>query len=678
MTRVQNSIITTAILAIILLLASYPAFANAKPTDLQASPMYRIQDAVNPYALGPDHPYFTPQDIYTAYNLPGLTGSEGAGTTIAIVDAFSDPNIASNLATFSKQWGLPAANLVIYPTSGISSNSGWGMEESLDVEWAHAIAPDATILLVEASSASTSALLSAVSYAASQKGVVAVSMSWGTNDFSGEQQYDNYFAASGISFFASAGDTGGVVSWPSCSQNVISVGGTTLTQTATGYTESAWSSGGGGTSAYELASSYQAQALGGNSMRETPDVAYDANPSTGFLVYDTYGYGGWYSIGGTSAGAPQWAAIQSLGLSATAQNFYQDYAQPATYAKDFTDITTGSNGYSAGVGYDLATGLGSPLGTNFQSSTTPDFSLSTTPVTIQTATSLTGTSTITATSINRYSGAIGLSVTNEPTGWATAFSPNTISGGSGTSALSITVPSTVVAGTYSISVQGTDSTGSPSHTTTVTVTVATPNFSLSASPVTIQAGSTGTSTVTATSLNGYAGTISTFSALAPTGWNAPSFNPTSITLPSSSPSSALTITVPSSASSGTYSITVTGTDQSGLSNTATLTVTVTNPNFSISASPTSLSIRSGSHGTSTIKIGALSGFTGTVSLSATASGGGLTTALNPSAVTTSGTSTLTINVPSTTRSGTFTVTVTGTSGSLTPHSVSITVNVSRY
>ena len=130
-------------------------------------------------------------------------------------------------------------------------------------------------------------MLSAVSYAVSQKGVVAVSMSWGTNDFSGEQQYDNFFAASGVSFFASAGDTGGVVSWPSASANVISVGGTTLTQTATGYTETAWSSGGGGASAYEPASTYQAQALG-NSMRETPDVAYNADPNTGFLVYDTY------------------------------------------------------------------------------------------------------------------------------------------------------------------------------------------------------------------------------------------------------------------------------------------------------------------------------------------------------------------------------------------------------
>ncbi len=127
---------------------------------------------------------------------------------------------------------------------------------------AHTIAPEATILLVEAASASTSNLLSAVSYAASQKGVVAVSMSWGTNDFSGEQQYDSYFETSSVSFFASAGDTGGVVTWPSASANVISVGGTTLTQTATGYTETAWSSGGGGASAYEPASTYQSSSTG--------------------------------------------------------------------------------------------------------------------------------------------------------------------------------------------------------------------------------------------------------------------------------------------------------------------------------------------------------------------------------------------------------------------------------
>ena len=195
-------------------------------------------------------------------------------------------------------------------------------------------------------------------------------MSWGATEFSGEQSYDSNFTSNyGASFFASSGDTGGVVTWPSSSANVISVGGTTLTQTSTGYTEKAWSSGGGGVSAYEQVPA--SQSLLGYQHRATPDVSYNADPNTGFLVLDTYGYSGWYAVGGTSAGAPQWAAIQSLGLSVTSQNLYNDYAQPSTYAADFTDITSGTNTvYPATVGYDLATGLGSPLTTSFTSATT--------------------------------------------------------------------------------------------------------------------------------------------------------------------------------------------------------------------------------------------------------------------------------------------------------------------
>ena len=126
------------------------------------------------------------------------------------------------------------------------------------MEWAHAVAPNAKILLVEATSASITNLLSAVNYARNRADVVAVSMSWGANEFSGQTAYDSYFTSTyGASFFASSGDTGGVVIWPSSSVNVISVGGTTLTQTSTGYTEKAWSGSGGGVSTHEPKPSYQ-------------------------------------------------------------------------------------------------------------------------------------------------------------------------------------------------------------------------------------------------------------------------------------------------------------------------------------------------------------------------------------------------------------------------------------
>ena len=557
-----------------LLLASCPAFAKAEPTLPQANPMYRIKAAgINPNAIGPDNPYYTPADIKKAYNLP----SGGSGT-IAIVDAYSDPNIAANLASFSSQWGLASPNFEIHQMSSlIQSNSGWGLEESLDVEWAHAVAPTAKILLVEAISASTTDLLSAVDYAAGRSDVVAISMSWGANEFSGEQSYDSNFISNyGASFFASSGDTGGVVTWPSSSANVISVGGTTLTQTSTGYTEKAWSSGGGGVSAYEQVPA--SQALLGYQRRATPDVSYNADPNTGFLVLDTYGYSGWYAVGGTSTGAPQWAAIQSLGLSVTSQNLYNDYAQPSTYAADFTDITSGTNTvYPATAGYDLATGLGSPLTTGFTPATGPDFSLSSSPstLTIQAGGSP-GTSTVTATSLNGYSGTLNLGLSGNAATWA-----------------SITTP--------------------------VSVTTATP----------------GTST--------------------------------------------LTVKVPSGTAGGTYAVTVTAKDTSNppLSHSTTVTVIVANPDFSISASPRSLSIRSGSQGKSTITIGALNGFTGSVSLTASASRTGVTATLSPTSITNSGTSTLTITVPSSLRSGSFTVTVTGKSGTIS-HSTTITVTISRF
>ncbi|MGD0644661.1 MAG: S53 family peptidase [Candidatus Bathyarchaeia archaeon] len=311
----------------------------------------------------------TPSQIKAAYRLPA---SGGAGTTIAIVDAFDDPTVVNDLNVFSRQFGLTPVNFTERKTSAVDSSGGWELEESLDVEWAHAIAPNATILLVEAPSAFTTDLMSAVSYATSQPNVVAVSMSWGTPEFSTETSYDPYFAKSGITFFASSGDSGAGVIYPSSSPNVVGVGGTTLNLNSDGSfaSETAWSGSGGGVSAYEKEPSYQQTygVQGTNGYRGVPDVSYNADPNTGVLVYDTTPYQGstgWWIVGGTSAGAPQWAAIQALGRSASNAIFYADAAS-VSYASYFRDITSGSNGvYSAGVGYDLITGVGSPLTTNF-------------------------------------------------------------------------------------------------------------------------------------------------------------------------------------------------------------------------------------------------------------------------------------------------------------------------
>jgi hypothetical protein len=322
----------------------------------------------------------TPAQIAQAYGFNQVAFSNGvkgngAGQTIAIVDAYVDPNISSDLQKFDSQFGLAAppsfSQLV---EQGATANSGWSLETALDVEWAHAMAPDANIVLVEANNSSLGSLLSAVNYARNLASVSVVSMSWGSSEFASETAYDSYFTTPaghiGITFVASSGDAGAGTTWPSVSPNVLAVGGTTLSTSASGaYTgETAWSGSGGGVSSFETEPSYQTS-VQSTGARTTPDVAFDADPNSGFTVYDSVPYGGqngWFEVGGTSAGAPQWAAlvaiadqgraISGLGSLSNAQSTL--YTLPAA---DFHDVASGSNGFAATSGYDLATGRGSPV-----------------------------------------------------------------------------------------------------------------------------------------------------------------------------------------------------------------------------------------------------------------------------------------------------------------------------
>jgi len=315
----------------------------------------------------------TPAEIKRIYNLPP-SGGQG---TIAIIEAYDDANIEKDLNIFSDTYGLPMCTTrngcfeKHKMASSTAAGGGWALETSLDVEWAHAIAPQAKILLVEAKTPSGVNLLSAVDYAASRKDVVAVSMSWGGAEFPEEISLDAHFISkSGAIFFASSGDDGAGTSWPAASQNVVGVGGTSLELFKGGsfISESAWSGSGGGVSAYEPQPDYQKAysipKAGGR--RAVPDVSYNADPKSGYVVYRTTGSSknGWYTIGGTSAGAPQWAAIHSLGLSVSLPKLYGDKASTSTLAF-FRDITSGSNGTckyycNARARYDYVTGLGSP------------------------------------------------------------------------------------------------------------------------------------------------------------------------------------------------------------------------------------------------------------------------------------------------------------------------------
>lgn len=316
----------------------------------------------------------TPSEIKSAYHLP----SRGGNGTVAIIAAYDDSTIEQDLFVFSKTFNLPECSTKNgcfekhKMRKRIKSDSGWKGETSLDVEWAHAIAPDAKILLVEAATPSGANLLKAIDYASGKKDVVAVSMSWGGAEFSEEVSLDSHFVSThGVTFFASSGDNGWGASWPAASPYVVGVGGTTLSFSQNGSLEKekAWEGSGGGISAYEVQPAYQAdyEIPKAKHMRAIPDVSYNADPQSGFPVY--VGGKGWGTVGGTSAGAPQWAAIKSLGLSASNEKFYADKSSEKN-ANFFRDITSGTNGdctyyCKARKHYDYITGLGSPLTTKF-------------------------------------------------------------------------------------------------------------------------------------------------------------------------------------------------------------------------------------------------------------------------------------------------------------------------
>jgi len=398
--KMKNGKRTIVLISAIFVISSFvisttmanPDNANkAPPKEWEAHPPIHIHGAQTGSPVG-----LSPTQIRHAYGFDNLTCSYtsptwpnsslcGSGQTIAIVDAFNSPTISSDLTTFSSTFGLPPCNtnngclVIAKPQNSARNDPNWAVEISLDVEWAHAIAPGAKILLVEARSNSFSNLLGAVDYAANQAGVHQVSMSWGGSEFSGESSYDTHFKVPGVSFFASSGDQGSIL-WPAVSPLVIGVGGTTLSVDALGnvINETTWSGSGGGISLYVPEPVYQSSfSISSNNKRGIPDVSYNADPNTGVPVYDSYSYGGgWGQVGGTSAGAPQWNALYAIvnGKRSTPLSsnnlatspIYTAATGATNYGINYRDITIGSNsvGFSANTGYDLVTGLGSPSANN--------------------------------------------------------------------------------------------------------------------------------------------------------------------------------------------------------------------------------------------------------------------------------------------------------------------------
>ncbi len=554
---------------------------------------------------------------------------DGGSKVIAIVDAYDYPTAAADFANFSKQFGLPygnscgpdhnAACLSVQYAAGSkpAADCGWAQEAAIDIEWAHAMAPNAQIILVEAASNSYSDLLPAVDVAS---GLVAnagggqVSMSWGGGEFRTQSTYESYFTTNGVTYFASSGDSGGKVIWPSTSPNVVSAGGTSINRDSSGdFTgETTWNGSGGGPSRYSPVPDYQnsiyslAQLLG--QRRGTPDLSFDADPYTGVSIYDStscQGYVGWQVFGGTSVSAPSLAGIANLSGAfdggwdggtndASVQNhLYQSYDTASSGGtqcgytsptNSLYDVTTGSAGrYSATGCWDFTTGIGTLRGlTGLTGSTSPSFSLSASPTSLSlTADNTSGTSTITVSPSGGFNSTVNLTASVSPnnSGVTASLSKASVSlenGSYETSTLTVSATSTA-SGEFTVTITGTGSGQTSSATVTVTVTQGASggDFSISAWPssqATSPGGST-TYTVSVGSLENFSGSVSLSVSGLPK-FESARFSPNPVTISSdNSASSALIIKTNRNVARNTYELTVTGISGS-LSHSTDITLTV--------------------------------------------------------------------------------------------------------
>jgi subtilase family serine protease len=545
---------------------------------------------------------FLGSDMRAAYYGGSLTGS---GQSLGLLE-YAGTDLA-DLNTYYKNVGqtnnVPVTLLSTdgTSTSCLASAGCDDTEQTLDMTQALGMAPGMSSLVMYVGS-SDAAIFNAMATASPLNAQLSSSWTWSPADPSTDNPYFTEFAAQGQNLFQAAGDSG---AWKSSSEiypaddvYVTSVGGTDLeTSGAAGpwASETAWVDGGGGISPDKYAiPSWQTSAASSCSscsktLRNGPDVSANANFTFYVCADQTTCTANEY--GGTSFAAPMWAGYLALVNEQAVSNTGKTlgFINPTLYSigggssydSDFHDISSGSNGYSATTGYDLATGWGSPNGSGLLdaltgSSSTPGFSLSASPASVTVAQGSSGTSTISSTVSGGFDSAISLTASGQPTGVTVSFSPTSITG-AGTSTMTMTVASTTAAGTYSITVKGTS--GSTTETTTVSLTVTgtSPSFTVSASPtsITVARGSSGTATITTTVSGGFNSAIS-LSASGEGSAQSVSFSPSSIAAPGSG-TSTMTVKVGRNARTGDHTITITATG-GGITHTTTVTLDVTSSN----------------------------------------------------------------------------------------------------
>jgi kumamolisin len=472
-------------------------------------------------------------------------------------------------------------------------------EQTIDMTQALGMAPGLSSLVMYVGSTDT-AMFNAMATASPLNAQLSSSWTWTPADPSTDNPYFQEFAAQGQNLFQAAGDSGAWTSssevWPSDDGYLTSVGGTDLETSSAGgpwSSETVWVDGGGGISPDQFAIPFwQTTTASGcsacsNSFRNGPDVAANANFTFYVCADQTTCTANDY--GGTSFAAPMWAGYLALvNQYAVAHGkptlgfinpALYDIGLSSSYDTDFHDITSGSNGYSATTGYDLATGWGSPNGSGLIAGllgtiNTPGFGLTASPTTVSVVQGGTATSTITSTVVNGFSAGISLSATGQPTGVTVTFSPTSITG-AGTSTMTIAVASSTAIGTYSIKVKGTSGTIAEIVTVSLSVTKMPPNYTISASPasITVARGSVGTSTITTTVSGGFDSAI----ALSSTGYPfgvAVSFSPATIPAPGSG-KSTMKVTVGKGVALGNHTITINATG-GGLPRTVQVTLDVVN------------------------------------------------------------------------------------------------------
>jgi len=543
---------------------------------------------------------FLGSDMRAAYYGGSLTG---AGQSLGLLEYYGT-DLADLNTYYANAGQTNNVPITLLSTDGTSTSCVYpscdDTEQTLDMTQALGMAPGLSSLVMYVGS-TDSAIFNAMATASPLNAQLSSSWTWSPADPGTDNPYFQEFAAQGQNLFQAAGDSGAWTShsaiFPADDVYVTSVGGTDLTTAGPGgawASESAWVDGGGGISPDHYAiPSWQTTAASGCSScsktyRNAPDVSANANFTFYVCADQTTCTANEY--GGTSFAAPMWAGYLALVNEQSVANGNKtvgfinpslySIGESSSYGSDFHDITSGSNGYSATTGYDLATGWGSPNGSALitalagGSSSSPGFSLSASPASVTVVQGNSGSTTITSTVTGGFDSAIALSASGQPSGVTVGFNPSSITG-AGSSTMTLTVASSTVTGTYTITVSGTSGSTTETTTLTLTVTGTNPNFSIGASPtsLTVARRSSGTSTITTAVSGGFNSGISLSASGAGSGVTV-SFSPSSIAAPGSG-TSTMTVTVSRRASTGTRTITITG-KGGGVTHTTTVTLGVIN------------------------------------------------------------------------------------------------------